>query len=156
MVSRKPVPQSANSNLTPNPSSPPYPVTPIATNTSEKFRMQDTRNELRSAEPESDNTNAWSGEGLDKQNDGSSESKRAGHKEIPESLRVGPPGYTPKSSQEMLRPSAATTNPYLQKQQDVQSESSASAWGGFPERPAPPANTPPPPPLPKGIFFKSL
>jgi hypothetical protein len=152
MVTRKPVSRSTDSNLTANLYSPPYPVTPIATNVSPNFRMQDVHNELRSAtEYEPDSANAWSGEGLDEQIDGSSQSKRTRQNNIPDSLRVGPPGYTPRSSQDMLRPSATTTNPYLKTQQDAQSERSASAWGGFPERPAPSANTPPPPPLSKGI-----
>ena len=76
----------------------------------------------------SDSENAWGGE---------ADNKKAGAG-LPESLRVGPPGYTPNSSQEMLRPSANTTNPYLKKQNSGSSngnESSAEAWGGFEERP---------------------
>ena len=157
MVTRKPVPQSADASLAPNTASPPYPVTPNTANSSQD-PVQDGRNGLRFPETESDSARAWSAEGSDNQNDESSDS-RYGQKIIPESLRVGPPGYTSRSSQEMLRPSVGTTNPYLKKQQDAQTESSASAWGGFPERPAPlpPTNTPPPPPpLPKGAFSEVL
>jgi hypothetical protein len=78
--------------------------------------------------------------------------KAAANKSLPESLRVGPPGYTPNASQEMLRPTPASTNPYLQRQNSGgQSESSADAWGGFAARPAPPSSAPPPPPIPNGM-----
>ena len=150
MVTRKPVPTGADAGLAPA-SSPPYPITPTASNAPPPFRMQDVRNELRSPQSESDSTSAWSGEGLDKIVGQDTGSKQG----IPDSLKVGPPGYTPKGSQEMLRPSAATTNPYLQKQNTRGGElgdgreSSVSAWGGFAERPAPPTEAPPPP-LSKG------
>jgi len=79
--------------------------------------------------------------------------------DLPQSLRVGPPGYTQDGSQEMSRPNANTTNPYLQRQgtgaSDVK-ESSAAAWGGFGERPPQPAEAPPPPPLPKGMRKDSV
>ena len=111
--------------------------------------MQDVRYELRPPQLEADNASVWSGEGLDKIG-------RDSKPNIPESLRVGPPAYAPKDSREMLRPNAAATNPYLQRQNaqggglNDGRESSASAWGGFAERPAPPTDAPPPPPLPKG------
>lgn len=95
-------------------------------------------------------TNAWSGEGLEKQNHGTDTYSKS---DIPESLRVGPPGGTPRTSQEMQRPNVSTTNPYLQKQQTGLSdgkESSATAWGGFAERPPQPAGAPPAP-VPQGM-----
>jgi hypothetical protein len=155
MVTRKPVPSTADASLAPA-SSAPYPVTPTAPNVPQPFRMQDVRNELRSPQSEPDSASVWSGEGLDKIAGQDTVQETGQKQDIPDSLRVGPPGYTPNGSQEMLRPNLATTNPYLQKlnaQRGDGRESSASAWGGFPERPAPPTETPPPPPLPKGIEF---
>ncbi|KAH9208307.1 hypothetical protein DL95DRAFT_41389 [Leptodontidium sp. 2 PMI_412] len=125
MVTRKPVPGEdsglAPSNVTP------YPVTPISTNEPLPFRVGDARNQMQTDSP-SDSENAWGGE---------ADNRKAGTG-LPESLRVGPPGYTPNSSQEMLRPAANVTNPYLKKQNTGSSngnESSAEAWGGFDERP---------------------
>lgn len=118
MVTRKPVP--TDSGLAP------YPVTPISTNEPLAFRVGDDRNQMQTDSP-SDSENAWGGEADHKVAAG-----------IPESLRVGPPGYTPNSSQEMLRPAGNVTNPYLKKQGTGSSngnESSAEAWGGFEERP---------------------
>ncbi|KAK0122502.1 hypothetical protein ONS95_010731 [Cadophora gregata] len=119
MVTRKPLP--ADSGLAP------YPVTPISTNEPLPFRVGDARNQMQTDSP-SDSEKAWGGE---------ADNRKAGAG-LPESLRVGPPGYTPNSSQEMLRPAAANvTNPYLKKQNSGSSngnESSAEAWGGFEER----------------------
>jgi len=150
MVTRKPVLQSTAADLAPNPSSPPYPRAPISTNDS-SFRIREPRNEYRSeAGSETGSENAWRGEPFDGQAR-TSGNQHTGHIDLPESLRVGVASYTPKSSQDMLRPTAATTNPYLQKRQNMQSGSSASAWGGFSERPT---ETPPPPPPPKGVYFE--
>jgi hypothetical protein len=88
----------------------------------------------------------------------STEGSQSGAEDIPESLRVGRPGYTPspRSSSEMQRPTVESTNPYFQRQQTGMSgtldgrESSASAWVGFAERPPIPSSAPPPPPVPKG------
>lgn len=152
MVTRKPVPPGALSNLVPAPS-PPYPITPVAPERPAPFRMQDGRNELQSPQSHPESPSMWSEEEPDKDTGQVGGRKRA----IPDSLKVGPPGYTSKASQEMLRPTAATTNPYLQKQNAQGGgiidgrESSASAWGGFGERPPPPSQAPPPPPIPKGI-----
>ena len=124
MVTRKPVPAGDPALAPPNLA--PYPVTPISTNEPLPFRVGDARNQMQTDSP-SDSENAWGGEADD---------RKAG-KELPESLRVGPPGYTPKGSQEMLRPSANMTNPYLKKENSGSSngnESSAEAWGGFEER----------------------
>lgn len=88
--------------------------------------MQDAQ-----TESPSDSENAWGEEArINKQ-----------EKELPEALRVGPPGYTPRSSAELSRPSAASTNPYVKSQHNQGTsgegqESSAAAWGGFGERPA--------------------
>ena len=143
MVTRKPVPPAG---LAPNSTAPPYPTTPIATNNPPSFRMQDARKQLQSPEEsEPDEENEWDDEEV--------VDEQAGiNKPLPELLRAGPPGYTPNASQEMLRPIPASTNPYLQRQNSGgQSESSADAWGGFAERPAPPSGAPPPPPIPDGM-----
>jgi hypothetical protein len=148
MVTRKPVPSGADASLS-TAQSPPYPVTPTAQNVPQPFRMQDVRDELRSPQSEQYSSGVWSAEVVD---------KFAGHdtgrqQEIPDSLRVGPSAVT----QEMRRPSPSTTNPYLHKMNaqggpmNDGKESSASAWGGFSERPAPPTEAPPPPPVPKGM-----
>lgn len=85
----------------------------------------------------------------------SRERSQAGGEDIPESLRAGPPGYTPRSSGEIQRPTEST-NPYIRRQQSGQStpmeaeDSSATAWGDSGSRPLPPTNAPPPPPVPKG------
>jgi hypothetical protein len=88
----------------------------------------------------------------------SMEGSQSGGEDIPESLRVGRPGYTPspRSSSEMQRPTAEPTNTYFQRQQTDNSgtsdgkDSSAKTWGGFAERPPIPSSVPPPPPVPKG------
>lgn len=93
----------------------------------------------------------------------SSQGSQGGGEDIPESLRAGPPGYTPRSSGEMQR-QAESTNPYIRRQQSGQStpmegeDSSASAWGDSGSRPPPPTKAPPPPPIPKGqhIFRHSI
>jgi hypothetical protein len=85
----------------------------------------------------------------------STEGSQDGGEDIPESLRAGPPGYTPRSSEEMQRP-AESTNPYIRRQQSGQStpmevdDTCATAWGDSGSRPPPPTNAPPPPPIPKG------
>ncbi|KAH7413496.1 hypothetical protein BKA64DRAFT_771610 [Cadophora sp. MPI-SDFR-AT-0126] len=133
MVTRKPLP--ADSGLAPS-NLPPYPVTPISTNEPLPFRVEDVRNQMQTDSP-SDSENAWVGE---------ADNRKPGPG-LPESLRVGPPGYTPNSSQEMLRPTANVTNPYLKKQNSGSSngsngnESSAEAWGEFGERPGQQAGT---------------
>lgn len=150
MVTRKPVPPAAGGGLAPAPASPPYPVTPVAPNTANSFRMQDAIGELRSPDSETNSQNEWSGDGIDKQNEDAKPS-------LPDSLRVGPPqGFTPSSSQEALRPQATGTNPFLNRQRTGSSnasstagqESSADAWGEY-DTPAPPTTAPPPPPVPQ-------
>lgn len=140
MVTRKPLHQDGGLGT------PPYPITPIDTNTQPQFRMQDARNALHSAS-DSDSPNAWTEEGIKGQ---------PGRNDVPESLRVGPPGYSQHSSQELLRPDTTTTNPYLQKQSrngvNEHKDSSAAAWGGFAERPSHPSEPPPPPPISKGTY----
>lgn len=85
----------------------------------------------------------------------SMEISEGGREDMPESLRAGPPGHTPRSSGEMQRP-AESTNPYIRRQQSGQStpmeveDSSATAWRDSGSRPPPPTNAPPPPPVPKG------
>lgn len=158
MVTRKPVPATAHRGLAPD-SNPPYPTTPVSTNSPPSFRMQNVHDELQSeTDSEASSANAWGR--AETQNDNELQqpaSEQSGTSPgIPESLRVGPPGYTPKTSQENLsRPSAATTNPYLQRQQSAQKEADdrkegATAWGGFAARPPLPSSVPPPPPIPQG------
>ncbi|CZT49014.1 uncharacterized protein RSE6_09795 [Rhynchosporium secalis] len=127
MVSRKPVP-SADSSLAPS-KIPPYPVTPISANEPLPFRRGDSRSQTQSDSP-SESENTWGGE---------ADNQKAAMG-LPESLRVGPPGYTPKTSQEMFRPGASSTNPYLKKEATGFSngngnESSAEVWGASEERP---------------------
>lgn len=133
---RKPVPQGGESKLAPE-SIAPYPVTPISTDVPPQFRMQDVRNQMATSATDSEpnSANAWVEEGLEKHRTGE-------QRELPDSLRPGPPGYTPNSSQEKLR---QNTNPFLQRQQSGVSDvgSSAEAWG---DRPSEPAAPPPPPP----------
>ncbi|CZR53595.1 uncharacterized protein PAC_03475 [Phialocephala subalpina] len=150
MVTRKPVPPTADGGLAPGPASPPYPVTPVDTNAASSFQMQDAMGQLRSADSETNSQNEWSGEGIDKQIEHVKPS-------LPDSLRVGPlQGFTPSSSQEALRPQATGTNPFLNRQRTgssnasstVGQESSADAWGEY-DMPAPPTTAPPPPPVPQ-------
>jgi hypothetical protein len=167
MVMRKPVPPNAKIGLGADQSDPPYLATETATGAlpppSERTSRRGSPN---SAAVEPDRQTVWRSESTER--DGlpaslrpgsgrqSMEGSQNGAEDLPESLRVGPPGYTPRSSGEMQRPSVASTNPYIQRQQTGMSgtsdgrESSASAWGGFAERPPVPSNAPPPPPVPKG------
>jgi hypothetical protein len=141
MVTRKPLPQDGG--LRPA-SPPPYPITPIDTTPLPQFRMQDAHNALRSPESESESPNASSQEGR--------HGRQAGQNEIPDLLRAGPPEYSQRGSQDILRPNTTTTNPYLQRQsRNDNKDSSAAAWGGFAERPSPPSQPPPPPPISKGL-----
>ena len=136
MVTRKPLP--ADSSLAP--AAPlPYPTTPLATQNPSPFRMQDAHGQLRSPDSEQEEDNPWSGD--------DEEQAAPPPKELPESLRVGPPkGYTPKTSQEKLIPQPTSTNPFILRQNSGgMKESSADAWG---EKPPPSAA---PPPIPKGL-----
>lgn len=144
MVTRKPLP--TNSSLAPNAASPPYPITPLTTNPSGPFRMQDAQNQLRSPESEPDGDNPWSEEDEE-------EEPASAPKTLPESLRVGPPQrYTPQGSQEKLKAPTTSTNPFLRKQNSGGitdgSESSADAWR---DKPAQPTSAPPLPPTSKGM-----
>jgi hypothetical protein len=147
MVTRKPVPPAANIGLA-APSSPPYPMTPSTTTTPAPFQMQDVRNQF-AADSDTESDNAWEEEAISKHNTGNMNPASS----LPSSLRIGPAGYTPKTSQERLVPSA--TNPFLQRQNTgssfggEQKDSSAGAWGAS-ERPAPPSTAPPPPPVSQG------
>jgi hypothetical protein len=162
MVTRKPVPQKADGALAPYPSSPPCPVTP----TSQPFRVQDAREQLRNSvtdsEPES--PNAWRdddeapGEYLSANKTG-----KPAAAALPESLRVGPASLSNSSSREPLRVASAdvsrassneqlqpdlSTNPFVKKQaQDggENRESSAGAWGNVSELSAEPPKKAPPP-----------
>lgn len=146
MVTRKPTPQDRG--LAPA-ALPPYPVTPVSTEQPPQFRMQDAQSALRPADDEPESPNAWSEEGK--------KAQHHGPPDVPESLRVGPPGYSQHNgSQDGLRSNPASTNPFMQRQTQGglsdNKDSSAAAWGGFAERPAQPSGAPPPPPVPKGIY----
>ena len=146
MVTRKALPE--NSNLVPNSTSPPYPVTPLTMNPPAPFRMQDAHSQLRSPESGQSDDNPWSDEDEE-------EETIPIPKALPESLRVGPPqGYSAKSSQEKLNPPAASTNPFIQRQNSGGmtdgGESSADAWS---DKPAQPTSAPPPPPISKSMPF---
>jgi hypothetical protein len=148
MVTRKPVP-TPDGGLAPSASSPPYPLTPVGANPSGPFRMQDTMGQLRDPDSETNSENAWSGEGLDQPN------TQHANNGLPDLLRAGPPqGFTPRSSQEALKPQTTGTNPFLNRQQTGSStsgkESSADAWGEY-DTPAIPSTAPPPPPVPQGM-----
>lgn len=161
---RKPVPPNANI-VGPDKSDPPYPATPTATGAlpppSERNSRHGSPN-LAAADSQS----TWRPESSERDGLTVSLRSRSGRQsmegshnaaeDIPESLRVGPSAYTPRSSNEMQRPTVASTNPYLQRQQTGLSDTSngkkivASAWGGFAEGPAVPSSAPPPPPVRKG------
>lgn len=137
MVTRKPVPGLAPHQL------PPYPVTPTTANAPQSFRMQDAHDALaESPNTEETEENARSQEGLNKH-------EHHGSKEVPQALRIGPNGIAPQISQEKLRQNASSTNPFLQKQNNSNTqESSAEAWGAFGDKQ--PTGAPPPPPTIQG------
>jgi hypothetical protein len=167
MVMRKPAPPNADIVLGADKPDSPYPATPTATDalpapsegnsrhgsSNSVAAEPDSQTAWRSESLERDDLPAWRRPGSGRQ---SMEGSHNGGEDLPESLRVGPPGYTPRSSGEMQRPTTTSTNPYLQRQQIGLSgtsdgkESSASAWGGFAERPQIPSSAPPPPPVPTG------
>lgn len=142
MVMRKPLP-TADSVLQPQ-SDPPYPTTPTAnTFNPPTTQRQDRRSDFSGSDAGS--TNSWEEEAISKHSTG------AGN--LPSSLKVGPPGYTPKTSHETLAPS--NTNPFLARQHtsnsnNGSSESSTNPWGSS-EMFAPPTMAPPPPPVPQGM-----
>jgi hypothetical protein len=87
----------------------------------------------------------------------SMEGSQRSSQELPKSLRVGPPGRSPRSSGELQRPAAESTNPFIRRQQSGQSaisteggESSANAWGASTKVPQLPSQAPPPSPISKG------
>ena len=166
---RKPLPPDADIVVGEDKLDLPYPATPTAADAPPAFSDRSPRRS--SPYPLSADPDSHSAEGSeDVANDGlpaslrsgggrrSMEGSHSGAEDIPESLRIGRPGYTPspRSSSEMQRPTVESTNPYIQRQQTGMSgtsdgrESSAGAWGGFAERPPIPSSTPPPPPVPKG------
>ncbi|KAG4035719.1 hypothetical protein MFRU_001g04870 [Monilinia fructicola] len=141
-VTRKPVPQYTNPSN--NPSSPPYPIAPGATNPQSSFRVEDSSNAMFSANHSG--SNIWK-EG------GDSHSNNLGS--LPDSLKVGPSRITPRPSQDMLKPNLSTTNPFLRRKQSQISqsavsdgkESSADIWNELTENPVRPDCSPPPPPV---------
>jgi len=138
MVTRKPVPHSSDSsNLEPI-SIPSYPENPTSSQDTSSFRVQDVRGQMATSATDSEPTsaNAWVEEGLNRHRTEQSQN-------VPDALRPGPPGYTPRTSQEKLR---QETNPFLKKQntgssQDGNRDSSASVWN---EKPSEPSAPPPP------------
>lgn len=133
MVTRKPLP-TANAA-----SSSPYPTTPTTSNAFNPSanQVQDARHLYPDSDAES--TNSWEEEAISKHSTGN----------LPSSLQVGPPGYTPKTSQERL--GTPNTNPFLARQHTSNSnngqEISSDAWGF--EKLAPPTMPPPLPPVPQ-------
>lgn len=79
---------------------------------------------------------------------------------VPESLRPGPPSYTPRSSQEIERPALLSTNPFRRQHSGQSSlqggESSAAAWSGVSGTPATPSSPPPPIPASAGMHHLDL
>jgi len=152
MVSRKPVPQS------PGVASAPYPVTPVTSHNPSDFPVQSTQSTDRpsqnsGAEDTNEDINAWNQEGIHDHGKAMAD--------MPEVLRVGPPGgVKQRPSQEVLKHTALTTNPFLQKQNTRNAsetkESSAAAWGNPGVYPEPPSGRPPPPPvtITQGMFFE--
>ncbi|PQE24811.1 DUF544 domain-containing protein [Rutstroemia sp. NJR-2017a BVV2] len=159
MVTRKPVPQSANRPSATNPSSPPYPTTPISTNSTSSFRNEGQNNAIQSGtDLEPNSADIWNEERIGARNDVHGASQAQSHLDpnsLPDALKVGPSNFTPKSSQEALKPNAAITNPFILRRQQSQGaasdgkESSAHAWGENAALPAQPTQPPPPPPLPQ-------
>jgi hypothetical protein len=147
MVTRKPLPPTADPRLTP--SIPSYPVTPNSPNIPSPFQLQDAHDASQSPDDSNHGENAWIGEGLEKTLANNSN-------EVAESLRVGAPAFTPQDSQEMLSPATNTPNPYLQRPAEGGmvdgGESSADAWGESAQRPSQPSEAPPPPPVPRGML----
>ena len=168
MVMRKPLAPDAATIAEADKSDFPYPATPTADAPPATTEGSSRRSSPYIPSAVTDRQSAWRSEQV--ATDGlpvslrsgggrqSMEGSHSGVEDIPESLRVGRPGYTPspRSSSEMQRPTAESTNPYIQRQQTSMSgtsdgrESSANAWGGFAERPPIPSGAPPPPPVPKG------
>jgi len=139
MVSRKPVPQSHGAG------SAPYPVSPDASNNPSDFPLPNPQGTDPQSRPSgAEDTSAWNYEGVQAHGKATAD--------VPEALRVGPPGgVKPKPSQDVLKSTALTTNPFLHKQSTEKAseakESSAAAWGDSGEFPEQPSGPPPPPPV---------
>ena len=150
MVSRKPVAHSQGVG------SAPYPVSPVTSDNPSDFPVQNTQStRVQPRLSGAEDTNEWSLEG----NHGHGNTMA----EVPEALRVGPPGgVKPRPSQEVMKNTALNTNPFLQKQSTGKSteakESSAGAWDSSEEYPKQPSGQPPPPPvtITQGMFLKDL
>lgn len=163
MVTRKPVPQSANRPPTTDPSTTPYPTTPISTSLPYNFRNEDKDNALQSAaDLEPNSADIWNEERVGARNDVHGASQAQSHLDpnsLPDALKVGPSKSTPKSSQDALKTNAAITNPFILRRQQSQGavsdgkESSAHAWGESAALPAQPNQPPPPPPLTQGLLL---
>jgi hypothetical protein len=166
MARGKPVSSSPASELVPGASALPYPTSPSTAKMPSSFDERTPQKAHQSgAEDEPGPQNVWASGAI-----GGFESlpaslragggKQAEHMrnvaDISESLRVGAPCLTPRSSSETERPTILSTNPYITRQQTSQStgsdgrESSANAWEVPSEKPPRPLDTPPPPPVPKG------
>ncbi|ESZ98574.1 hypothetical protein SBOR_1024 [Sclerotinia borealis F-4128] len=141
MVTRKPVPQSTNQSNNQS-SSPPYPITPVSSNSPATFRTEDDYKAMLSAN--NVESNIWNEE----------EHSHPDPSSLPDALKVGSSGTPPKPSRDMLNPNPSTTNPFLRRQQIQVSrstvsdgkESSADIWNELTEKPAHPDYPPPPPP----------
>jgi hypothetical protein len=172
MVKRKPESSSHATELVPDVSVLPYPTSPGTAEIPSNFDEWELQKAHQSsAEDGPSSQHVWASGAL-----GGIESipaslraggeKHAEHvhnvEDIPESLRVGTPGLTPRSSSEMEKPTMRSTNPYIRRQQTGQStcsderDGSANGWGESSERPPQPLDTPPLLPIPKGEHLACL
>ena len=147
MVSRKPVPQSGDVG------SAPYPVSPVTTSSASNFPEQILESTIPQPQVSgAEDTNAWTNEGV------------RGHgnamADVPEALRVGPPGGVRQRPSHVMQSTALNTNPFLpktsnEKASDVK-ESSAAAWNNSGDHLEQPLRQPPPPPvtITQGMFYE--
>ncbi|KAM0148635.1 hypothetical protein ACHAPG_009871 [Botrytis cinerea] len=143
MVTRKPVPQSSIPSN--NTSLPPYPISPVSSDPHHISHPERNHNAIYDSSTNDLEPNVWNEE----------EHSHPDPKSLPNALRVGPSTIPPRPSQDMLKPSPSTTNPFLRRQQSQSSqsaasdgkESSADIWNELTEKPTQPAYPPPPPPI---------
>lgn len=147
MVTRKPVPQSSIPSN--NTSLPPYPISPVSSDPHHISHPERNHNAIYDSSTNDLEPNVWNEE----------EHSHPDPKSLPNALRVGPSTIPPRPSQDMLKPSPSTTNPFLRRQQSQSSqsaasdgkESSADIWNELTEKPTQPAYPPPPPPISQGL-----
>lgn len=150
MVSRKPVPQSGDVG------SAPYPVSPVTTSSASNFPEQILESTIPQPQVSgAEDTNAWTNEGV------------RGHgnamADVPEALRVGPPGgVKQRPTHDVMQSTALNTNPFLPKTSNEKAsevkESSAAAWNNSGDHLEQPLRQPPLPPvtITQGMFYETL